>query len=81
MCVCVCVCVCVCRVRVNPSTCALAFTRYWYYQSCMVYRIQAGGRKGSCILSTNRAIVLYQRGQCRGRGGERMVDSCTTASK
>jgi len=41
---------------VHPN---LAFTRYWYYQYCMVYSIQTRGRKGSLILSNDRAIVLH----------------------
>jgi len=55
----------------------LAFTQYCYYQYCMVYSTQTGGRKGSLILSKTRAIVLHHGGQCRW---ERMVDSCKTAS-
>jgi len=47
----------------------LAFTRYCYYQYCMVYRIQTGGRKVSRILSNNRATVLHQGRQCRWAGG------------
>jgi len=31
------------RLRVSPS---LAFTRYWYYQYCMVYGIKKRGRRG-----------------------------------
>jgi len=46
----------------------------------MVYSIETGGRKGSRILSNNRAIVLHQGGQVDG-GIARMVDSCTTALK
>jgi len=34
----------------------------------MVYTIHTGGRKGSLILSNNRAIVLQQGGQCRRAG-------------
>jgi len=34
----------------------------------MVYRIQTGGRKGSRILSNNRAIILHQGGHCRWAG-------------
>jgi len=60
----------------------LVFTRYCYHQHCMVYSIQTGGRRGSRILSNNRAIVLHQDGQCRWAGvNQRMVDSRTTASK
>jgi len=45
----------------------------------MVNSIHTGGRKGSLILSNNRAIVLHQGGQCGWAGGdEGMVDSCTT---
>jgi len=48
----------------------------------MVYSIQTGGRKGSCIFSNNCAIVLHQGEQYRcaggggggGGGGERMVE-------
>jgi len=47
----------------------LAFTRYCDYQSCMVYSIQTGGRKGILILSNDRALVLLQGGQCRWAGG------------
>jgi len=35
----------------------------------MVYSIQTRGRKGTRILSNNRAIVLHQGGQCRRAGG------------
>jgi len=35
----------------------------------MVYSIQTGGRKGSRVLSNNRAIVLHHGGQCRWLGG------------
>jgi len=49
--------------------CSLAFARYWYYQKCVVYSIHTGGRKGSRILSNNRATVLEQGGQCRWTGG------------
>ena len=45
--------------------CDLAFTRYCCYQYCMVYSRQTGGRKGSRILSNNRALVLLQGEQCR----------------
>jgi len=48
---------------------ALAFTRYCYYQYCMVYSIQTGGRKGSRILTNSCALVLHQGGQCRWAGG------------
>jgi len=49
----------------------LAFTRYCFYQYCMVYHIQTGGRIGGRILSNSRAIVLHQGGPCRwARGGK-----------
>jgi len=38
----------------------------------MVCRIQTGYRKGSLILSNNRAVVLHQGGQCKVGGGGRM---------
>jgi len=47
----------------------LALTRYCYYQYCMVYSVQTGGRKGSRILPNSRAIVLQQCGQCRWAWG------------
>jgi len=48
----------------------LAFTRYCYYQYCIVYNsMQTEGRKASRILSNNRAILLHQGGQCRWAGG------------
>jgi len=47
----------------------LAFTRYCYYQYCMVCSIQTGGRKGIRILANSREIVLHQGGQCRWAGG------------
>jgi len=47
----------------------LTFTRYCYYQYCMVSSIQTGGQKGSRILSNNRTMVLHQGGQCRWSGG------------
>ena len=47
----------------------MAFTRYWYDQSCMAYSIQTGGRKGSRLLPKDRAIVLHQGGECRWVGG------------
>jgi len=37
----------------------------------MVYSRQTGGRKGSRILSNNRAIVLLQGEQCRWAGGKK----------
>jgi len=52
--------------RLVPS---LAFTRYYYDQYCMVYSIQTGGRKGSCIRSNDRAIVSHQGGQHRWARG------------
>ena len=70
------------RVRVNPRererdttirtpfvSHRLALTRYCYYQHCMVYSIHTGGGRGSCILSNERAMVLYQGRQCRWAGG------------
>ena len=77
-------CVCVCDLRsLVPHTLStraipkgprLAFTRYCYYQSCMVYSIHTGGRKGSLTLSNDRAIVLHQSEQCTwARGGESIV--------
>jgi len=53
----------------NSRRCGLAFTRYCYYQYCVVYSIQTGGRKGSRILSNTLARVLHQSGQCRFAGG------------
>jgi len=47
----------------------LAFTRYCYYQYCTVYSIHTGDRKGSRIMSNNRATVLHQGGQCTWAGG------------
>ena len=55
--------------RVNLMMNPLALTRYCYYQFCLVSSIQTGGRWGSRILPNNRAIVLYQGGQCRWAGG------------
>jgi len=49
----------------------LAFTRYCYYQYCIVHSIHTGGRKGSRILSNNLAIVLHQGGRCRWAGGKK----------
>jgi len=37
----------------------LAFTRYCYYQSCIVYSLQTRVRRGSRILPNNRALVLH----------------------
>jgi len=47
----------------------LAFTRYCYYQYCMVHSIRTRVRRGSRLLPNNRAIVLHQGGQCRWAGG------------
>jgi len=47
----------------------LAFTPNWYYHYCMVYSVQAGGRKGSRILPNSRAIVLHQGANAGGPGG------------
>jgi len=52
-----------------------------YHQSCLVYSMQTGGRKGSLILSNNREQYYTRVGNAGGRGDDRMVDSCTTASK
>ena len=49
--------------RAFSTRCGLAFTRYCYYQYCMVYGIDTGRREGR-ILPNSRAIV-YQGGQCR----------------
>ena len=57
------------RRRWGAPHCALAFTRYCFYQYCMVYSIHTGVWKGSRILSNNRAIVLHQGGQCMWAGG------------
>jgi len=61
-------------VSIHPSiylesTLNLALTRYCYYQYCMVYSIDTGGRKGSRTPSNNRAIILHQGGQCRWARG------------
>jgi len=45
-----------------------AFTRYCYYQYCMVYGIQTGGRRVGRILLNRRAIVLHRVGNAGGRG-------------
>ena len=49
----------------------LPFTRYCYYQYCMMYSIHTGGRKGSRILSNKGAILLHQGGQSRWAGGRK----------
>jgi len=56
-----------CLVRTCAYT--LAFTRCCYYQYCMVYGMQRGGRRGARILPNSRAIVLQQCGQCRWTAG------------
>ena len=43
----------------------LAFTRYCYYQYCMVYGMHMGGLRGGRILPNSRAIVLHKDRQCR----------------
>ena len=58
--------ICTGNIVQRPS---LAFTRYCYYQYCIVYSIQTEGREGSRILANGRAIVLHQGGQCRWAGG------------
>jgi len=47
----------------------LAFTRYCYYQYCMVYDICTGGQRGSRILPNSRATVLHHGEQCRWARG------------
>jgi len=46
-------------------SCTLAFTRYCYYQYCMVYGIHTRGRRGGRILPNSRAVILHQGRQCR----------------
>jgi len=53
----------------RPSIRVLALTQYCYYQYCIMYSIHTGGGRGSCILSNERAMVLYQGRQCRWAGG------------
>ena len=61
----------------------LAFTRYCYYQYCMVYGTPKGGRGGGRILPNSRAIVLQQCGQCRraGRMNGRLTRAQTNRSQ
>ena len=61
----------------------LTFTRYCYYQYCMVCGIQKGGRGGGRILPNGRAILLQQCGQCRraGRMKERLIRVQTITSR
>jgi len=60
----------ICRcTHKERGRCTSAFARYCYYQYCMVYSIQTGGRKGSLILCNNHAIVLHQGGPCRWAWG------------
>jgi len=49
----------------------LAFTRYCYYQYCMVYSIQTRGRRGGRILPNSCAIALHHGGQCRWGGARK----------
>jgi len=60
----------------DPSACkavrSLTFTRYCYWQWCMVYGIQKrgqGGGGGGRMVFNSRAIVLQRCGQCSWVGG------------
>jgi len=54
--------------------CPFAFTRYCYYQYCMVYGIRTGGRKEGRILPNSHGMVLHQGGQCRWARGMKGVN-------
>jgi len=61
----------------EQSPCRLALTRYWYYQYCLVYGIQKGGRGGVVYCPIAVQEHCNSVGNAGGRGNERMIDSCT----
>ena len=56
---------------------ALAFTRYCYYQYCMVYGIQKGGRRRVVYCPIAVQIIAPAWAMQAGRKNEKMIDSCT----